>query len=150
MKHKKDKNKQESYTILLPEQASSKTVDFYLQNVPAGFPSPAEDFLEKRLDLNDYLIKNSSATFLVKVEGSSMIGAGIHNGDVLVVDRSIEPENNKIVLGVLNGEFTVKRLLKKGAEVFLMPENEAFQPIKLNTEMNFQVWGVVTFVLHKV
>lgn len=150
MKHKKDKNPQESYTVFLPKQAASKIIDFYLQNVPAGFPSPAEDFLEKRLDLNDYLIKNKSATFLVKVEGSSMIGAGIHHGDVLVIDRSVEPENNKIVLGVLNGEFTVKRLVKKGKEVFLMPENEAFQPIKLNTEMNFQVWGVVTFVLHKV
>lgn len=150
MKQKKDKNNQESYTVLLPKQASSKTIDFYLQNVPAGFPSPAEDFLEKRLDLNDYLIKNKSATFLVKVEGLSMIGAGIHHGDVLVIDRSVEPESNKIVLGVLNGEFTVKRLVKKGKEVFLMPENVAFQPIKLNTEMSFEVWGVVTFVLHKV
>ena len=150
MKNKKDKNKLESYAVFLPDKASDKTIDYYLQNIPAGFPSPAEDFLEKRLDLNDYLIKNQSATFLVKVEGTSMIGAGIHHGDVLVVDRSVEPENDKIVLGVLNGEFTVKRLLTKGNEVFLMPENESFQPIKLMPEMNFQVWGVVTFVLHKV
>lgn len=150
MENKKNKDQLESYEVYLPDKASGKTIDFYLQNIPAGFPSPAEDFLEKRLDLNDYLIKNQSATFLVKVEGTSMIGAGIHHGDVLVVDRSIEPENNKIVLGVLNGEFTVKRLVKRGKEVILMPENESFQPIKLSPEMNFQVWGVVTFVLHKV
>ncbi len=150
MKKNKDKNPLESYAVYLPDKASDKAIDFYLQNIPAGFPSPAEDFLEKRLDLNDYLIKNQAATFLVKVEGSSMIGAGIHHGDALVVDRSIEAENDKIILGVLNGEFTVKRLVKKGTEVFLMPENESFQPITLTPEMSFQVWGVVTFVLHKV
>jgi len=150
MKKNKNKDQLESYTVFLPVKASSKSIDFYLQNIPAGFPSPAEDFLEKRLDLNDYLIKNQSATFLVKVEGASMIGAGIHHGDVLVVDRSVEPESNKIVLGVLNGEFTVKRLVKREKEVYLMPENDSFQPIKLSPEMDFQVWGVVTFVLHKV
>jgi DNA polymerase V len=150
VKIKKDKGPLESYAVHFPDIASEKVINFYLQNIPAGFPSPAEDFLEKRLDLNDYLIKNQSATFLVKVEGTSMTGAGIHHGDVLVVDRSVEPGHSKIVLGVLNGEFTVKRLLKKGNDVFLMPENKAFQPIKLNPEMDFKVWGVVTFVLHKV
>ncbi len=150
MKNKKERNQLESFAVYLPGKASGKAVDFYLQNIPAGFPSPAEDFLEKRIDLNDYLIKNESATFLVKVEGTSMIGAGINHGDVLVVDRSIEPENNKIVLGVLNGEFTVKRLVKRENEVLLIPENESFQAIILTPEMSFQVWGVVTFVLHKV
>lgn len=150
MKSKKDKNRLESYAVFLPKKASHKTIDFYLQNIPAGFPSPADDFLEKRLDLNEYLIKNESATFLVKVEGTSMVGAGIFHGDVLVVDRSVEPESDKIVLGVLNGEFTVKRLIKKKKEVYLVPENDSFQSIKLTPEMDFQVWGVVTFVLHKV
>jgi DNA polymerase V len=150
MKENKSKKQLESYSLMLPGKGSKKELDLFLQKISAGFPSPAEDFLEKRLDLNDYMIKNQSATFLVKVEGSSMTGAGIFNGDVLVVDRSLEPGNNKIVLGVLNGEFTVKRLVKKGKQVFLVPENEKFKPILLNEEINFQVWGVVTFVIHKV
>jgi len=150
MKDKKPSKHLESYFLVLPHKGSKKELDFFLQKISAGFPSPAEDFLEKRLDLNDYMIKNQSATFLVKVEGSSMTGAGIFPGDVLVVDRSLEPDNHKIILGVLNGEFTVKRLVKKGKEVFLMPENENFQPILITEELNFQVWGVVTFVIHKV
>lgn len=140
----------ESYSLYFPEIGTQKKLDLYLQKIPAGFPSPAEDFIEKRLDLNDLMIKNQSATFLVKVEGTSMTDAGIIHGDILVVDRSIEPENNKIVLGVLGGEFTVKRLLKKGKHVILMPENKSFKPIILNEESDFQVWGVVTFVIHQV
>ncbi|MCF8369871.1 MAG: translesion error-prone DNA polymerase V autoproteolytic subunit [Bacteroidales bacterium] len=118
--------------------------------VPAGFPSPAEDFMEKRLDLNDYLVKNKASTFLVKVHGHSMKGAGIFDGDVVVVDRALEASTGKIILGVLNGEFTIKRLLKKKNKLFLAPENEDFTPVEITPETDFRVWGIVTFVLHKL
>ena len=102
------------------------------------------------LNLQDYLVQNPSATFCVRVTGDSMQNAGILSGDVMVVDRSLEPKNNTIVLAVLDGEFTVKRIQKKGEELFLKPENKDFKPIKVTEEMNFQVWGVVTHIIHKL
>ena len=124
--------------------------DLYSHDVPAGFPSPAEDFLEKRLDLNDYLIRNKAATFLVKVAGNSMEKAGIYDEDVLVVDRSLEPEDGKVVLGILNGEFTVKRISKKNNKLLLVPANETFKTIEVSPEMDFKIWGVVTYSLHRL
>ena len=131
---------------------SKKVLDipFYQSNVPAGFPSPAENFMDLDLNLQDYLVQNPSATFCVRVTGDSMQNAGILSGDVMVVDRSLEPKNNTIVLAVLDGEFTVKRIQKKGEELFLKPENKDFKPIKVTEEMNFQVWGVVTHIIHKL
>jgi DNA polymerase V len=137
-------------SVYIPDTNSSEKIGLYSFRIPAGFPSPAEDFLEKRLDLNDYLISNPSATFLIKVHGNSMIGAGIFDGDVLVVDRSVQQCEDKIVLGVLNGEFTVKRISKKNGKLFLMPENDLFNPIEVTSEMNFQIWGVVTFSIHRL
>ncbi|MCD4697118.1 MAG: translesion error-prone DNA polymerase V autoproteolytic subunit [Bacteroidales bacterium] len=131
-------------------ETSNRELPLFSSQIPAGFPSPAEDFLEKRLDLNDYLIRNKPATFLVKVHGQSMINAGIFDGDMVVVDRSIEAVNGKIILGVLNGEFTIKRLVKKNNEIILAPENEQFKPIEISPEMDFIIWGVVTFSLHKL
>ena len=125
-------------------------IPFYQFNVPAGFPSPAENFMDLDLNLQDYLVQNPSATFCVRVTGDSMQNAGILSGDVMVVDRSLEPKNNTIVLAVLDGEFTVKRIQKKGEELFLKPENKDFKPIKVTEEMNFQVWGVVTHIIHKL
>jgi len=125
-------------------------IPFYQFNVPAGFPSPAENFMDLDLNLQDYLVQNPSATFCVRVTGHSMQNAGILSGDVMVVDRSLEPKNNTIVLAVLDGEFTVKRIQKKGKELFLKPENKDFKPIKVTEEMNFQVWGVVTHIIHKL
>ena len=125
-------------------------IPFYQSNVPAGFPSPAENFMDLDLNLQDYLVQNPSATFCVRVTGDSMQNAGILSGDVMVVDRSLEPKNNTIVLAVLDGEFTVKRIQKKGEELFLKPENKDFKPIKVTEEMNFQVWGVVTHIIHKL
>ena len=133
-----------------PTDESKDQIDLFSYRIPAGFPSPAEDFLEKRLDLNDYLIKNKAATFLVKVTGNSMENAGIFDGDVLVIDRSVEPENGKVVLGVLNGEFTVKRISKKGKKLFLEPASDDFKPIEITPEMDFKVWGVATFTLHRL
>ena len=129
-----------------------KTIDvpFYQPNVPAGFPSPAENFMDLDLSLQDYLVQNPSATFCVRVTGDSMKNAGISSGDVMIVDRALEPKNNTIVLAVLDGEFTVKRIQKKGDDLFLNPENKDFKAIQITEEMNFQVWGVVTHIIHKV
>lgn len=147
---KRKKNEiSEKVEIISPGFETVKKIDFFSTRIPAGFPSPAEDFLEKRLDLNDYLIRNQAATFLVRVAGNSMINAGISDGDILIVDRSVEPADGKIILGVLNGEFTVKRIQKKDNRLFLMPENDTFKPIEIAGEMDFQIWGVVTFSIHK-
>jgi DNA polymerase V len=118
--------------------------------ISAGFPSPAEDHIEQALDLNELLIQHPAATFFVKVEGQSMIDAGIHSGDILVVDKAIVAQHNKVVVAVVNGEFTVKRIHLKGENILLVPENKTFHPIEIGREMDFQIWGVVTYVIHKV
>ncbi len=123
---------------------------FYTGCVPAGFPSPAEDYLEEQLDLNQFLIRRPAATFFIRVSGESMIGAGIHADDILVVDRSIPPSDKKVVVAVVNGEMTVKRFRKKGSEIWLTPENDAYEAICVREEMDFRVWGVVTAVIHKL
>ncbi|MBN2174806.1 MAG: translesion error-prone DNA polymerase V autoproteolytic subunit [Bacteroidales bacterium] len=140
----------QSFDFFVPQKGSDQEIDLYAYQIPAGFPSPAEDFIEKTLDLNDYLISNKSATFLVRVQGNSMINAGIHDGDMLVVDRSVEPTGGKIILGVLNGEFTVKRISRQGSKIYLEPENEKFNRIEITPEMNFTTWGVVTFAIHQI
>lgn len=119
-------------------------------NVSAGFPSPAEDFFQEGLDLNAYLIKRPAVTFLVKVEGESMIEAGINHGDILIVDRSIKPEENKIVIASLNGELVVKRLERKKGKLFLKSENNKFEPIPVDEESDLQIWGVVIYTIHKI
>ena len=116
--------------------------------VAAGFPSPAEDYIEGKLDLNRHLIKHPAATFFVRVSGDSMIDAGIHPGDILIVDRSLEPADKKVVIAVIDGELTVKRIRIKKGRIYLMPENEKYKPIEIEKEMNFDIWGVVTNVIH--
>jgi len=115
----------------------------------AGFPSPADDYFEKKLDLNELLISHPAATFFVKVEGDSMLGAGIQSGDMLLVDRALTAEEGKIIVALIEGEFTVKRFVKKGNKAFLMPENPRYPPIEITEEKEFQVWGVVTYVIHR-
>lgn len=122
----------------------------FLSSVQAGFPSPAEDYQDKKLDLNELLIKRPSSTFFVRVSGESMRGAGIFDGDLLIVDRSLPASDNKIVIGVVSGEFTVKRIRKTGDKLFLLPENPAFKPIEITAEMEFSIWGVVLYTIHKV
>lgn len=117
--------------------------------VQAGFPSPADDYIETPLDLNKLMIKHPIATFFVRVAGESMSGAGILPGDLLVVDRSLEAVSGKIIVAIVQGEFTVKRFLKKGTSFYLIAENKNYPPLKLTPEMDFQVWGVVTWVIHK-
>ncbi len=134
----------------LENEHSTKTAPMFTEQVTAGFPSPADDYLEGNLDLNKYLIQHPVATYFVRVTGDSMIGAGIHSGDILIVDRSLEPANRKVVIAVVNGELTVKRLIKKNNKVILMPENDRFKPIEIKDETNLEIWGVVTSVIHAV
>ncbi len=119
----------------------------FCTSVPAGFPSPAADYIEDKIDLNELLIKTPSATFFVKVEGESMIEAFIPDKALLIVDRSLNATSGDIVLAVVNGEFTVKRLLQTHAGMFLKPENPKYKLIEINEEMNFQVWGVVSKII---
>lgn len=123
---------------------------FYQCAVSAGFPSPAEDDIEKRLDLNELLIKHPSATFFLKVSGTSMVKAGINHNDILIVDRSLEPANGKIVIASVNGELTVKRLLIQGKKVQLVAENDRYLPIDVTEDIELHIWGVVTNVIHPV
>ncbi|MDP2172368.1 MAG: translesion error-prone DNA polymerase V autoproteolytic subunit [Candidatus Cloacimonadaceae bacterium] len=118
--------------------------------IPAGFPSPATDYIEGTLDLNDHLIKHPASTFFVRVEGFSMIQAGIFPDDILIVDRSLEAANNSIIVAVLNGELTVKRLRIEAGRYVLLAENDEYNPIVIDEESDFFVWGLVTYVIHKV
>jgi len=122
----------------------------YQNAVSAGFPSPAEDHIEDTLDLNDLLIKHPVSTFFLKVSGNSMINAGIHNNDILIVDRSIEPIDGKVVIASVMGELTVKRLRISGKNVQLVAENERYKPIDITGEEELKIWGVVTNVIHQL
>ena len=133
--------------VIDPE--SKATIPFMLSNAPAGFPSPADDYIENTLDLNEYLIDNPIATFMMRVAGDSMIGAGINDKDVLIVDRSKEPLSGKIVVAVLDGELTVKRLEKSGKGYLLVPENSDYQPITVQGEQELIIWGVVTGIVRR-
>ncbi|HIG79671.1 MAG TPA: translesion error-prone DNA polymerase V autoproteolytic subunit [Cycloclasticus sp.] len=126
------------------------SIPFYGVSVSAGFPSPADDYVEKRLDLNELLINKPASTFFVRAEGESMLGAGIHPDDVLVVDRSVHPGVGKIVVCALDGELTVKRLRSKEGKLVLAPENPNYPDIPLEGEVDMVIWGVVTSVIHNV
>ena len=128
----------------------SVIIPLYNYSISAGFPSPADDHLEKNLDLNEYLIKNPTSTFFVRVQGDSMVGAGINSNDILIVDRSLEISNGKIIIAVLYGELTVKRLRFSKNEIWLDADNEKFDSIKITEEMNFHIWGIATNVIHKL
>ena len=121
-----------------------------MSRVPAGFPSPADDYIEGDLDLNAYLIRHPAATFFVRVSGDSMIGAGVHSGDLLIVDRAKEVTDNSVVIARLEGELTVKRIRRREGGLCLVPDNPDFEPIEVGPEDEFEVWGVVTTVIHPV
>ena len=125
-------------------------IPLYGSAISAGFPSPADEYLEGKLDLNQYLIPHPLATFLVRVSGNSMIGAGIHEGDLLVVDRSLEPRDGKVVIAVINGELMVKRLRYHGKRPYLYAENPDYSPVAITEAMEFQIWGVVTTAIHNL
>ncbi len=118
--------------------------------VAAGFPSPAQDYIEDTLDLNEHLITHPASTFFVKVDGDSMIDAGIYPDDMLIVDRSLEAANNKIVIAFVNNELTVKRLSIVDGKYFLIPANHRYPKIEIEEWMDMTVWGVVTYVIRKL
>ena len=127
---------------------TKKSISVY-SGINAGFPSPADDHIDLDLDLNEHLIKHPAATFYVYAKGNSMINAGIHDGDLLIVDRSLNPGLKSIIIAVLNGEFTVKRITKIDKELYLMPDNNSYKPIKITEDMDFQIWGIVTHTIHR-
>ena len=137
-------------SVLWPDRSTKWARPLFLASVSAGFPSPAEDYIEGRLDLNRHLIKHPAATFFVRVAGDSMIGAGIHPGDILVVDRALEPQDSNVVIAVVDGELTVKRISQRHGKLFLVPDNQAYEPLEILEEMEFEVWGVVTSVIHSL
>ena len=120
------------------------------EGISAGFPSPADDFKETRISLDRELVKNREATFYARVDGDSMIGAGLEDGDLLVIDRSLNPENGKIAVCLVDGEFTVKRIKKEKNKLYLIPENKKYKPIELKEENELIIWGVVEYVIKKV
>lgn len=138
-----------SLEFYTPDYSTSAELPFVDGGLRAGFPSPADDFLEVRIDFNEEYIKNKDATFYARVKGDSMKNAGIFDGDLLVIDRSLEPLNDKIAVCVINGEFTVKRIKIEKSIVWLIPENEEFKPIKVTEDNEFIVWGIVTASIKK-
>ncbi|MFK7934663.1 MAG: LexA family protein [Saprospiraceae bacterium] len=133
---------------VLPMQRLKLRLQFY-DSVSAGFPSPADDFIEQRLDLNQYLITSPSSTFFVRVEGFSMQNAGIYEGDILIVDRSRNLKNKDVIVAYIDGDFTVKRYIEHQGRHFLKPENPAYAVMEIQKDIPFQVWGVVTHVIHQ-
>ncbi len=131
-------------------QVKKPHVPLFLSPIHAGFPSPADDYTEKKLDLNELLIHHPQATFYVRVAGDSMCQDCINEGDILVVDRSLNAYHNAVIVAMINGEFTVKRLYYKGGIIYLMPANSKYKPMRITESMNFQVWGVVTYCIRKV
>ena len=136
--------------IWLADDSRNIELPYYDTRVQAGFPSPAEDHLEESLDLNTLVIDNPSATFFVRVAGESMREIGITDGDILVVDRSIENWENRIVVAVINSEFTIKRFTKRNGTVVLEAENPDYPSIRITEEIDFSVWGVVCWTLKKL
>ena len=126
------------------------SIPLFSHSVRAGFPSPADDYVAEALDLNEHLIAHREATFFLRAKGHSMTGAGIQDGDLLVVDRSLTPANRSVVIAVVDGEFTVKRLSKRGGKIRLLAENPDFAAIDFKDGQELQIWGVVTNVIHRM
>ncbi len=140
--------KTKAEVIYMPDLSTKYRQFLFEAKVSAGFPSPAADYEEDKLDLNKYLIKHPAATFFVRVTGNSMMGAGIHSDDLLVVDRSLEPKDKSVVIAVIDGELTVKRIRIGNKKITLEPENENYSVRQITEDTEFQVWGVVTNVIH--
>lgn len=137
-------------TILLPGTSVAMPLPLYGHKIAAGFPSPADDYVEAHLDLNQLLVRNRAATFFLRVQGDSMIGAGIHDGDIIVVDRSLEATDRSVVVAAVDGELTVKRLRLRSGSTELHAENPAYAPIRFREGQDLCIWGVVTSAIHTV
>ncbi len=133
-----------------PDDSTPLEIVLAQVGISAGFPSPADDFKEYKISLDKTLVRNKEATFYAKVSGQSMVGAGLDDGDLLVVDKSLEPQHNNIAVCFIDGEFTVKRLHVNKGEVYLLPSNPAYKPIKITNDNDFQIWGIVTHVIKKL
>ena len=142
-------NEKNILSIINIEADKKTNTPMFLDSVSAGFPSPATDYMENKLDLNEYLVKHPAATFIVKANGPSMIEAGILSGDLLIVDRSVTPKSDNIVIASVFGDLTVKKLRKKGSALFLVSANNEYSSIEVKEEMECFIWGVVTYVIHK-
>jgi len=148
--------------MLLKHLKRTKAIDFYTPDITtsnplpyadgisAGFPSPAEEYIELAIDLNKELVKHPSATFYGRVRGSSMQDAGIYDGDIIIIDKSLRPQNGQKAVCFINGDFTIKTLKIEKDELWLMPANKDYKPIKITSDNDFIVWGIVTYVIHKV
>jgi DNA polymerase V len=144
------KQSNKSLVFFKPNEDNIKEISLAQTGVSAGFPSPADDFKELRISIDQEVVKNEEATFYARVDGQSMQGAGLDDGDLLVIDRSKEPEDNAIAVCFIDGEFTVKRLKVEAECIFLMPENPNYKPIKVTEDNQLIIWGVVTYVVKKV
>ena len=135
---------------MMPDEAARESLPLYLSPVAAGFPSPAEDYLDRNLDLHTHLVRNNAATFFLRVSGDSMIKAGILDGDLLVVDRSLTPGNGNVVIAAVEGELTVKYLATKNGKLFLVPANDEYPELDITEQEDAVLWGVVTYAIHKL
>ena len=144
------KDKLTNLELFTPDLTEEQAIPFSESGVAAGFPSPAEDFMDLALDLNKELVRNPASTFYARVRGTSMIDEGINNGDLLIIDKSIEPHDGALAVCFIDGEFTLKRFKDMGDHALLMPANKEFQPIMVNRENDFQIWGIVRYIIKKV
>ena len=142
--------KRNKLIFLKPKKGDSLGQWLIEQGISAGFPSPADDFKEIRISLDRELVKNKESTFYARVSGNSMENASLSNGDLIIIDRSINPEENKIAVCFIDGEFTVKRIVKKGNKLFLKPENNNYKEIEVRDENQLIIWGIVTYVIKAV
>ncbi|WP_353148471.1 translesion error-prone DNA polymerase V autoproteolytic subunit [Flavobacterium sp.] len=141
---------QNKLLFFIPNTESNIEMPYISSGIKAGFPSPAADFDGTRVSIDQIVVKNALATFYAKANGNSMTGAGIDDGDILVIDKSIEPQDGKIAVCFIDGEFTVKRIKVQENSLLLLPENKLFEPIEITEENNFIIWGIVTFVVKKL
>ena len=140
----------EKLAFFYPDAETQRAVHYAQEGISAGFPSPAEDFKEARISIDQEVVKNETATFYARVSGDSMQGAGLDDGDLLVIDRSLQPQHDKIAVCFIDGEFTVKRLKVDKDAVYLMPENKKYKPVKITEENQLVIWGLVTYVVKKL
>ena len=142
--------KKEKLTFLKPGKGNTIGQWLIEHGISAGFPSPADDFKDARISLDRELVKNKEATFYARVSGDSMIEAGLEDGDLIVVDRSLQPENGKIAICLVDGDFTVKRIKKEKNKLYLIAENKKYKPIELGEENELIIWGIVEYVIKKI
>tara|TARA_B100001057_G_C22828314_1_gene942326 strand:+ start:390 stop:821 length:432 start_codon:yes stop_codon:yes gene_type:complete len=142
--------KKKKLTFLKPKKGDELGQWLIEQGISAGFPSPADDFKEIRISLDKELVKNQESTFYARVSGDSMLGAGLDDGDLLIIDKSLDAENGKIAICFLDGDFTVKRIVKEKGKLFLKAENKKYKPIEIREENKLIIWGIVEYVIKKV